>query len=154
MTDITNLQKLMDANVRIDTVFYPPGQAVQSSRHFDDIFDDFYDADVLSDDASSDLLAMIVKYARLEDCDHNGDRAELFLEEASFRGMLEGFVVQIATPIPQFHAPDYHSYSWGWIATQWIVVESMDAATDLAVKWATDHFEACKKVQRSPNKHH
>lgn len=53
-----------------------------------------------------------------------------------------GFLIQVATPIPEFHDKNsFISKGWGWYTTKWIYVENFEDAIPLAHEWKSEYIE-------------
>lgn len=127
-------QRLFDANVRIEEMFWLGGMSAGVPSDFEDF---------VQDDLPEEkqiLAALPFLGAFLKD---DGDAAaEDILAECSFRRKL-GFILQLATPIPRDFGKDPRSYSfsWGHYATKWLYCETLNDLAPAAELWATGIVE-------------
>lgn len=123
MTD-SQAQKMFDAGVRVESMFWIAGICAQPPREFED----FLEEDLPECD---EILAKLPWLKALsDDC----AAAEDVLSDFAFR-RVDGFFVQLATPKPRDFFEGGYSCGWGMYRTKWFFFHSLDEVVTTAVEW-------------------
>lgn len=56
-----------------------------------------------------------------------------------------GFLIQFATPCPDFLDRDSYSFSWGFYTCKWFYGETMEEVTQKGIKWARGYINKKRK---------
>lgn len=135
------MQRMFDLDVRVEQMFWIPGQVAQPTHEF---------RDFLSDDLP-DATEVHAKLPWLKECaeTYADDKGETVIGEFSFK-RLDGFIIQLATPVPiQFFDERSYTSTWGYIQTKWFYVATLDEVPDLAKAWReVVHARAREKLAK------
>ncbi len=122
------------ANVRVEQMIWIPGAiaagVLPESLH-DAIVDDLYDGDNAQVIQRLPALKPILKSREEPEDDWIAD----VLHET------DGYLVQLARPIPRDISGTMHSFSWGYYATKWVYAADLDDLADLAKAFSIEVFE-------------
>lgn len=134
---MTNIATLMfDANVRVEAMFWLPGiQCAVPSEFRDFIRDD------LPDDKA--LLAQLPWLKTFLDGDWELEPDEWPIE--FHRKGCNGFLINLATPVPTDFFKSGHSFSWGYYQTRWVYFETLDAVPEYAVRFREEVIADARK---------
>lgn len=126
-------QRMFDAAVRVERMFWIAGICADPPHEFQDFLDD-----ELED--AKEVLRVLPWIAE------PGGTAEDVLSEFAFK-QIDGFIVQLATPIPyEFHKKGGgYAFTWRRLRTCWFFFPSLDALCDRAETWAAEVVEAARK---------
>lgn len=130
MTDARISERLFDETVRVEHIIWIPGAVADPEATPDAFREEF--VEWLVDGHSSELVAALpsLKYVVENSEDMQaGDVAERLI-------YTPGFLVQLATPVREFHGGDTSSFSWGYYRTGWIYVASEAELEPEIIKWA------------------
>lgn len=127
---LSHAERMSDAIVRVERMFWIPGLGEPASNDFDEfVEDDLVDA--------KSLLAALPWLSKLENADD-------VLSELAMR-RVDGFFVQLATPIPSsFHEGGGFSFSWGSYRTEWFYAKSVDKIPELAAAFSKGVIDAAR----------
>lgn len=123
--------RFCDANVRVEQMIWIPGAiapGVLPENLHDAIVDDLYDGDNAQVIERLPTLEMILKSREEPEDDWIAD----VLHET------DGYLVQLARPIPRDISGTMHSFSWGYYATKWVYAADLDELVDLAESFSND----------------
>jgi hypothetical protein len=118
--------RMFDAQVRVEAMFWLPGIQCACPREFRD----FIESDLA--DAKELLKQLPWLKTFLKNPDWQLEPDEWPVE--FYRKGCNGFLVNLATPIPHDFTKDGrgHQFSWGHYQCRWVYFESLDALPDYA----------------------
>ncbi len=126
-------QRMFDAGVRVEQMWWVGGICTYPPHEFDEWIED----------ELPDATEILKEFPWM--AEPNGIGEDICAELAIRR--INGFFVQLATPIPK----DFHkdgngfSFSWGHYRTEWFFFCTLDALVDRAEKWAEEVIESARK---------
>lgn len=130
--------RMFDAIVRVEQMFWLPGLANSAPSEFRDFIEDD-----LPDE--KELLKQLPWLKRLiGDEDFRLEKDEYAIE--FYRNGCNGFLVQLARPIPTDFLKEGrgYSFSWGYYQCRWFYFETLDALCDRAEKWSAEVVEKAR----------
>ena len=87
----------------------------------------------------------IMEQLGLKADDYDPDDMECLAEALYDKGKL-GFLVEVATPVPDYSSStSFSTQSWGYYSTQWVYAESFVEALDKCEQWYTAYHADKKK---------
>lgn len=128
-------EKLRNANVRLEKLFWVPGICAAQPDDFEEfVQDDLADSDVINSlPFLKGFMETIPEFS-----------GEDITSELSFRKK-NGFIFQAATPRPSNIRKDgSYSFSWGNYYTKWMYAESLEEVAEISEKWARDIIATAK----------
>lgn len=139
---MTNSEKMFDANVITEKMIWLPGVAASHNDDFRDFCEDGLDN-------QKELFAAL---PWLKDVlEESSDDLETVLGEFSWK-KCNGFLVQLATPVPtEFHGSGY-SFSWGYTQLRWFYFETLDALVERAQQFKEEVVEAERTRAAKPKR--
>lgn len=127
-------QRMFDANVRTETMFWLGSVCAAPSRDFQD----FIEQELTDASEIHGSLPWTKGW--------HGD-AEDFLSDCAAKS-INGFIVELATPIPDdFHKSGY-SFSWGYYQTRWFFFRSLEEMTTGAEAFQREVVKTARKKQK------
>lgn len=126
-----------DEIVRFEQVFYLPSFVCgDAPDNFQEFLEDAYGTRIIVSPACAKQGELLLAIAQDEEVTQMSDMSESFLQEAYNREILNGFLVQAATPVRSYSCADWFGCSWGYYSTQWILAETIDKACEMAIEWS------------------
>lgn len=133
-------QKFYDNSIRLDKIIW---LASNLDRHSSDVQDAF------EHDYEGIEKALGVKAGSLEDA---AEDWEGFGSKLAREGKV-GFLVQAATPIPDYFDNGTTNLSWGWFQSKWFYTEALDENfLNKLIDWRAGVMESEKKKMKSKKK--
>lgn len=132
------LDKMFDANVRMEMVIYLAGQ-LAGHNTLPDALEEFFDTEEL--DTIQECFGEIPPNIDLDETSR-WERDEQINEWLSNSETL-GFLVQFATPVMESDGTGGSIFSWGCYTTKWVYAETMDEAVVKGLAWA----EECRRKE-------
>lgn len=130
-------ERLFHSSVRLEKMFWIPGICAEAPRDFHDFI-----RDDLVEDYAPDVLEAL---PFLNQFVGGEPEAEDVLAEMAMHNK-NGFICQIATPCPHDVRKDgSFSFSWGSYNTKWIYADTLEALTEISLKWASDIVEDARQ---------
>lgn len=128
----SHAQRMFDSTARVEMMWWLPGIACQPPQEFKD----FIENDLPDEKELLKQLPWIKKFLDQKDWQL---RAEEWPAEFHRKGC-DGYLVQLATPIPKGFSEDGRSwsYSWGHYQTQWFYFDTLDELVQRAEQFAKD----------------
>lgn len=131
------IEKLYDANARIERVIFLAGALAGQDAFADDLNEFFDDEDV---ETIEECLGGIPTWVDLGAS--RWERSDDIYEWLTAAGKL-GFLVQFATPVMTKRTEFARSFSWGYYKTKWFYAETIDEAIAKGLAW----IEECRAAE-------
>lgn len=139
-------QVFSDGNIRVEKIIW----LASETSHADSPSEQFRD---FLDYAAEDCAALLFPDLSEDEAEEVLSCAEEVLDLLNLDGR-RGFLVQVATPVPQGFNKEGTSWrmSWGYYQTKWFYVEAIHDVVPKAKEWAEQVFavEAARRKVKGP----